>query len=265
MIFLGGNFAFLRDVIFSASGLVFYLATLLPVLCALTFSPLKAFARTCELFFKIMLVGLVICLILGFFFGGFEMPYISFDTTLANFFNEAVNFNFWFGDALFMLLFMENIKVDKTFKTKTYGFLILAMVVLITFMICFFGVFPFTAYNHTYAIYEMSIFTPHIISSGGLNIFPVVTMMFFIILQAAKLFRCATKCCDEIFVAKNNKRIFTIALCAVVTVMLLIFVFPNDQSLFDFTSGWFRWFTLASAFVLPLLLVFTFFKRGEKK
>lgn len=266
--FISGNYAFLRDAIFSTAGKYFYLSIIIPVVVALGFSTMKAFSRTCEFFFAIALAGFLICIALGYFSGSFSMPYLSFDTTGNEFFSSAVEFNYWFGNGLFLLLFMDKIKVEKNFMSSTLLFLGLAFVCVVLFVFCFYGVFGRTSFVHHYTIYDVAVFGPEALDVGRLDLIPVLTMMFFIILQSSIMFRATLVALEDLCEANHEKNVGSVVVCLIASVCLMHFLFANDDMTFSFFQGWFRWFSLVLAYVLPILLLFDFVKvkrrRNEK-
>lgn len=263
--FISGNFSFLRDSIFSTAGKEYYFSIIFPVVVALGFSSLKAFSRTCEFFYAIAFVGFFACILLGFFSGTFSAPIISFDITAGNFFSTALEFNYWFGDGLVLLLFMDKIKVDKHFLQTSIFYVLMSFVCVVVFAICFYGVFGRTSFIHHYTIYDVSVFGPETIEVGRLDLIPVLTMMFFIILQSGIMFRAMLVSLEDFAEAKHDKNIGSIALCLLSSLALAFFLFVNDDKTFTFFQGDFRWFSLVIAFVLPALLMIDLAtKRREK-
>lgn len=260
-LFVQGNYAFMRDSIFSNAGKLLYWSILFTIVISIAYSPMKAFSRTCEFFFLILLVGLIMCIALGFFSGSFELPYISFDISASDFFSDIVSLNFWFGDAVFLLVFMDKVKKDENYNMYVYSYLILAIVILFIFAFCYYGVFPVTAYNHNYAIYDMSVFGPSTVSIGRLDIIPVITMMFYVILQSSLLFKCCKKSIEDFAEAEEKENMGSIILCTIITLVLIVAVFKNDDVVFAFIDSGYKWFTLFISFIFPLFLSFGFFRQ----
>ncbi len=263
--FLSGNFAFLRDAIFATASQYFYLAIIIPVIVALGYSGMKAFSRTCEFFFPVILLGVVICLLLGFFSGSFEFPYFSLDISASKFFSDTFSFSYWFGDALFLLLFMDKIQVDKDYIYNSFKYTIVSFVVVFLYGFCFYGMFNTTAFYHSYGIYEMSIFGPNTFDIGRLDIIPVISMMFLIIIQSTILFRAAMHALCDFAGAKKNRNIGAVVLCTLAIVVLCFFVFYNDERAINFMNSDYKWVANFIAYVVPLFAVIvSLFKRRKK-
>lgn len=263
--FISGNYAFLRDAIFSTAGKYFYLSIIIPIVVALGFSSMKAFSRTCEFFFAIAISGFLICIALGYFSGSFSMPYLSLDTTGSKFFSTALEFNYWFGDGLFLLLFMDKIKVEKNFMGSSMFFLGLSLICVLLFVLCFYGVFGRTSFIHHYTIYDVAVFGPEALDVGRLDLIPVLTMMFFIILQSSIMFRAMLVSLEDFCDAQHERNVGSVVICVLASIALIYFLFANDDQTFRFFQGWFKWISLGVAFVLPILLLFDFVKKRRRK
>lgn len=263
--FIAGNYSFLRDAIFSTAGKYFYLSIIIPIVVALGYSTMKAFSRTCEFFFAIAISGFLICIALGYFSGSFSLPFLSLDTTGGNFFSTALEFNYWFGDGLFLLLFMDKIRVEKNFMGRSLFFLGLSFVCVMLFVFCFYGVFGRTSFIHHYTIYDVAVFGPEALDVGRLDLIPVLTMMFFIILQSSIMFRAVLISLEDFCEASHDKNVGSIVICVLASLALIYFLFANDDKTFSFFQGWFKWFSLGVAFVLPILLLFDLLKRRRRK
>lgn len=262
--FISANYEFLRDAIFSTAGKHFYLSIIIPVVVALGFSSMKAFSRTCEFFFLIAISGFLLCVALGYFSGSFSLPYLSLDTTASEFFSVSLDFNYWFGNSLFLLLFMDKIKVEKNFLRSSIFFTIFSFVCVIIFVFCFYGVFGRTSFIHHYTIYDVAVFGPETLDVGRLDFIPVITMMFFIILQSGIMFRAVLISLEDFCGAKHERNVGSVVTCVLASLALIYFFFVNEDKTFSFFQGWFKWLSLILAFIFPILLLFDIRKRRRK-
>ncbi|MCL2540079.1 MAG: spore germination protein [Firmicutes bacterium] len=140
--------------------------------------------RTCEIFFGLVLAGLIITVISA-------LPSVNLTNILPGFeFGITPSLSgvwqtmLWSGNSLLLLFFMGKIKIEKGFLRKAVIFNGLGGLFLVVFVLIFSAVFDTTAGFFKFAIVNLTQVTPYISDIVRLEWLALITWTFGLVLTA---------------------------------------------------------------------------------
>lgn len=220
-----------------------------PVVNAIAYRGIKAFARTTEFFYVFLLFGLI--LILGL--GVFSQEFFTLNPleNIGNFFSSIAKRSMWFGDGIFILLFIDSFELKKsTAKKVTYDVVLLSITTII-FFISYYVIYQSTSRINGYAISDVIQFSTKFGNVGKLDIFAVLVAIFMLIFQISIYFICAEKCTYKI--VKNKYLSFGLLNILILTLIFGVFHNSITTSIFFVNIGkYLAWFI---SYIFPLLLL----------
>ncbi|MDD2227414.1 MAG: GerAB/ArcD/ProY family transporter [Clostridia bacterium] len=258
------GFSFLKISLFEETTLLIFFVCVVPVINALAYKGLQAFARSLEIFFLLIVAGLFLSTTIWISslsnFGLNIFQNNGFEGFLAGLYN----YSFWFGDFIFLFVIIDKITIENNFGRKLMNYGILACIIYIVFVLSFYYIFQSASFFHTSAIYEVTQFSTRIGNVGKLDFIPIGTVMFLFFYNSAMFLYCSKDCLKRIITAVSDEQslIFINIFCFI----LFYLHFQNLENMVAFATVYLRHFSAFIGYLIPfILLLFYLFGRGKAK
>lgn len=171
------TYVFFRKLIYKDSSNILFLFCFIPIVNYLAIVGLRVMGRTMQLFFPVILVIVLFCVIVGFF--GINSQPIFFQASPQDFFITTLKHFASFGDTIFLFLIMDrvNIKPGKWKVVFCLSGISLVLVCLIS--IVFILSYTYVSFLHPFALFEIMNYVKEY---GGLGRIDIISMVVIIML-----------------------------------------------------------------------------------
>lgn len=258
------TFNFLKLVLYENADLFVYYICLLPVINALAYKGLKSFARTLEVFYFIIIVGVIICSLMwipsitNLSFNIFENN--GWSGLLQSLFKHG----FWFCDFAFLFIILDRIKLENNYGTKIMRYSIFTMAIIVFLVFSYYFIYQSSSFFHASAIFDIMQFSTRLGGVSKLDIIPTMVMMFLLFYQMGMFLYCAKSCYKNVLNTKNNVQ--ALIFINILFILLNYFVFYNFEICIDVYSGIFSYFAILISVIIPFLfLLKLLFSKSQKK
>ena len=170
------TYIFFRNLIYKDADNILFLFCFLPVINHLAISGVRVMGRTAQLFFPIILVVTLFCIVVGFF--GINNTPLFFESTFSDVIFTALKHSSSFGDVLFLFVFMDKIQIKKGQWKVLFSFATIAMIIVAVVTVVFVFSYTYTSFMHPYAIFEIMSYVKEY---GGLGRIDIISMILIII------------------------------------------------------------------------------------
>ncbi len=157
------------------------LICIFPVMNHAVMKGLRPTARTMELLFTFVLLGIFICFFISFF-TNLSLPSF-FVTPAKDILSGSYRYIFLFGDFSLLFLVIDKIEYKKEEEGKLYKFTLFAMAIVVILFVIFFAKYNITAFMHNNALADILVFSVQFNAIGRLDIIAMMTIMTFATFQ----------------------------------------------------------------------------------
>ena len=143
----------------------------LPLLIVLVFCSMRglfSLGRLLECTFPIMFIGLIIASSVGVMRADFTNLLPIFENGFSKV-NALINFSYWFGDYLIIVLFFGRIKVEKKYEFKIILSILLGILLIVCFYIIVYARFGYNTITHTNGISDILQVQPSSSDIGSID------------------------------------------------------------------------------------------------
>ena len=255
------TYMFLRNLIYRDSGNMLFLISVLPVVNFLAFVDLRALGRTIQLFFPIVVFGIVFCVIIGFF--GINGNLLLFQSSLPQILTSAAKNIGCFGDTIFLFLIMDKIEMKKGQAKILFSLQIGAIILVDLVHFVFILSYTYTTFLHPFAIFELMSFVKEYEGLGRIDVISViliVIMMYFLLAIYLKAILC---CTGDIFPSVNPNCF--IVLYDVIVGIFAVAIFFTLGRVILFGKMLLPYVGVVSLIVVPLISIISLVDRKKEK
>ncbi|MDD4110449.1 MAG: GerAB/ArcD/ProY family transporter [Clostridia bacterium] len=265
------GFVFARDVIFTDANLILYIFIMLSIAGSLYLFKLRAFARTLEIFYPIILISLIIILIIPVLTTEVHDIRPLLDIPAPTFLNATFKYLIFSGNFIFALLFMGKVKFDnnkKDFKTL-FGTVLISILMLLIFYFLFNSIFKFTGFLHGNAISDLVQFVPSPSILGNFDIITITIIKLVFILYGGLYTFVMCDSIEEIIRRKKTNKVdsrkwILFSIFALV-LFFVYFVFSTPESLNLFLKDYMSYFITGVLLIVLILYLIEICRRKGKK
>ncbi len=233
-----------------------------PLACFGVIKGLRPLARTIELFYYILITGIVVCLSFSLF-TTLHSP-IFFTSNIKEIGLTMYKHVFTFGDFIFLFLVMDKIEMQGKTSKKIYWNALIGIFLVLALYTIFYCKYHITAFMHNNALSDVVVFTVEFNAFGRLDVIAMVTICFITIFQV-NLFSYAV--CDSlqvIFPKMTNK--FSCGVFIVAYLLLYELYLGKYDVLVQWVNGWEAVLGVVANYVLPIIfLILTVAGRKNEK
>lgn len=256
------SFHFLKLALYDRATIFVYLCCIIPVVDALAFKGLRALGRSLEVFYYVILTGILLCSVIwisslsNFGFNIFE------NNGFLGLIKGVYSYTFWFCDFIFLFIIIDKIKIKNNYGKKfmRYSFFTGAVCFFICF--AFYYIYQNVSFFQTDALFALIQFSSRIGYVGKLDILALYPMIFIMFFQCAMFLYCAKECYKSVLNTRNEVQ--PIIFSNFVIILMYYFYFQNSDNLLSISTDVLSHFGVFVGYVLPLIL-FVFYMINKNK
>ncbi|MEG1499665.1 MAG: GerAB/ArcD/ProY family transporter [Clostridia bacterium] len=227
ILLINESYLYFKQSVFESADIKLFLIIFLGVCCPFVFGRFRAFGRTCEFFYNIIFLGVIVCLFIGFSTQQINLPYFTEDISAMSIFGGLFKRTMWFGDSIVLLAFMGKIDIEPHFVKKTMKKCLLGSFIVLLLFLCYFGLYQITALLHRSAFGDLVIFAPKVSAIGRLDLIPVITAMIMITIQGGIFFSAMECCFSDTFNSRSKFK--NLIVLNTILILLIYIVFDNNE------------------------------------
>ena len=255
-------FSFFKKTLFEEAPISTYLICLLPVITACVYKGLKAFGRTLELFYLVIIIGFVFGSIIWLTQASTFSLTLSASNGLSGLVSGVFDYAFWFGDFFFFILFFDKIQLKKDEVKSLYFFPISSAIVLVVFYFSYFYIYQTTSFTHVNAIVDIIQFATNLGSVGKLDIVQIMVVMFLLFFNSGLHLFCMVECLKNLFPFTHRAQPLIVLNALIIPVFYLLR--SNINNVVIFYSEVLKYFSILIVYLFPLALVLLYFIKHKK-
>ena len=254
------TYVYFKQQIYQDEFIFMALIAFLPVINHAVISGVRAFSRTIELFFGVVIAGFIVCLVISLF-----TPISTPDFFISSgkeFFSALYNHIFAFGDFIILFLIMDRIETKKGQAKHLYFYSIFAMILVVILFYLFYAKYQITAFMHNNALADLLVFSVQFNAIGRLDIIAMLTIMFITLFQMEIFNYAFCDCFVNIFPLLNKNYsivVFDILFC------ILYYVFIGRyETMVTSALFWLPYLAIVINYLLPIVLLVILIIRRRK-
>ncbi len=167
----------------------------------------------------------------------------------------------WFGDGAFFIFFVGNFKTYKGDGVKIILSYLVNALMIIIFLIVFYGIFTSIAFRQKFALTEIAKYTSVISNTGRFDYFAIISLLFSSIISIALPLFFASKILQTIFDIKNIY--LPPAIVVAISFIITVFLYQYYYSIQKIITVYLGWFMLVFGNLFPI--IFSLIKsKGER-
>lgn len=257
------SFSFLKESLYTEATVFIFLLCVLPVITAMAFKGLKGFGRTLEIFYLVIIIGIVMSSAMWLTsISNFSFTFLS-NNGVNGFLSGIFDYSFWFGDFIFIMLFIDKIQLKKNEVKTIYFHTILAGFILLVFYFAFFYIYQTTSFSHLNAISDIIQFSTNLGIVGKLDLFAITVIMFLLFFESGLFMFCLQECMEKVIHFGHKAQ----PLIVINTLIILFFYyfFTNATNFIIFYSDYLKYLSLVTVIIIPILFLLLLIKYKPKK
>lgn len=256
------TYIFFKDLIYKENNTVLFLVCFLPIMNYLAFMGLRIFGRTCQLFFPLIFILALFCVIISFV--GIKSTPLFFQANIGEVLLSSLKHISAFGDVIFLFIFMDKIEFKRGDGKKLLFFPLLSMLMIVLVAIAFYFSYTYTSFMHQYALFEVLGNIKDYGGLGRIDVIAVILIIFISYFQMALYLKCFTES-FYVLLPKLHKQYSLIAF-NIIFVLIVELVIRNLERTILYGENILPYISIISFVIVPLCV--TIFlclnKRGER-
>ncbi len=245
------TYVYFKQQIYQDEFIFMALIAFLPVINHAVLSGVRAFSRTIEMFFGIVIAGFIVCLVISLF-TPISSPYF-FVTSGKDFFLSLYDHIFAFGDFIILFLIMDKIELKKEQTKQLFLYSIFGIVLVVILFYLFYAKYQITAFMHNNALADLLVFSVQFNAIGRLDIIAMLTIMFITLFQMEIFNYAFCDCFVNIFPLLNKNYsivVFDIVFC----ISYYVFI-GKYETMVTSTLFWLPYLAIIINYVLPIIVL----------
>lgn len=253
-------YVYLKDLVYQDEFGFLAIVCFLPVVNHGVICGLRSISRTFELFFYLVIAGILFCFGIAFF-TEISMP-VFFTANPLTIFNTSFKYLFSFGDYLALFVFIEKINLKKNDVKKFLRFVILGILIVSSIFVIFYAKYQITAFMHNNALADLLVFSVQFNAIGRLDIVAMLTIMTLGLFQLEIFQYAFCESFSMVFTKLNNK--FAIAVFDILFFVIYFILIGKYELMINFTTSYLCYFSLLSNFLLPFIIFAVSFSKNKR-
>lgn len=172
------TYVYFKQQIYQNEFIFIAFISFLPVINHAVVTGVRAFSRTIEMFYGIVLAGFIACLVI---FTPISNP--VFFTSNGKMFLSHCILMFFIWRFIFLFLIMDKIQIKKGQEKHLYTYSIIGMLLVITLFYLFYAKYQVTSFMHNNALADLLVFSVQFNAIGRLDIIAMITIMLITLFQ----------------------------------------------------------------------------------
>ena len=254
------TYIFFKDLIYKQVNSVIFLICFLPIINYLSFINFRAFGRTCQLFFPIILIIALFCVLLSFI--SVDSVPLLYQSNLSDIIITTLKHISSFGDVIFLFIFMDKIDYKKGDGKKLFSLVILAIILVVGTSVAFYYSYTYTSFMHPYAIFEVLGNIKDYGGLGRIDVIAVIFVMFLTYFQMAIYLKSYTKCFNVVFTKLNS--IYALVSFDIGFILIVELLIRNLEKTIAYGESVLPYLSLISFFIVPICsIIFLIIKKKQ--
>ena len=247
------SFSFLKRNLYTEATIAVFLICILPATTAFAYKGLKAFGRTLEIFYILIVALITICLLVCIVSSDNLTFSILSSNGIQGFLDATYQYTFWFGDLIFLMYIIGNVKFEKETPRQLIGYSLFSFLLVLLVFVVYFITFQTTSFSHPFALLDIIQFVSEYGTVGKFDIVPISAIMFIIYFQIGMMIYCASSCLNQTIPFKHKAQ--PLIVINIILILMSYIVFNNANSLVIFYSSYLTYFSILISVALPILFV----------
>ena len=254
------TYVFFTKTVYQDGTNLMFLFCFIPIMIHLALSNLRAVGRTAQLFFPLVVLIVLFCLVVGVFgiesfplFSGFSAKQMAMC---------ALRHSMVFGDSMFLFVIIDKINIKKGQWKILFSLATASAVCVCLIFLVFVLLFTYTSFMHPFALFEIISYIKEV---GGVGRIDIISMIVIVILTYFHLgiFLISFK---ESFVSmfKIDAK-YSIVLFFAIFLVVIEYLIVNLQKAIFFGEHFWPFFNGVSYGVLPLFFIICLIKSKRRK
>lgn len=252
------------EVLFDDINWVYFIAPLLTLLGYIAYKNVRTIARTVEMFFLLILIGISLSMLLSLDRIDIANLFPIMPNNSIEVLHSIARCSFSFGDFLLLTIFMGKIDFGKKSMKKIYIYIIGAIFFVVQFYLLFVAIFGDTAISQNLALSELSLSSTRPATIGRLDWMTIIIWTITLILQAGILLYCGKICLEIVFHFKNSYTAITVIEILLLLVIVILYL-SLEQTLRVVTSIPFIVFVIMMQVIIPGVILPLAYYLAKKK
>lgn len=253
-------YVYLKDLVYQDEFGFLALVCFLPVVNHAVVCGLRAMGRTFELFYYLILAGVIFCLAIAFF-TEISIP-VFFTANVGAMFNSAFTHLFSFGDYLVLFVFIDKISLEKKDYKKILSFAFFAIILVLMIFSIFYAKYQITSFMHNNALADLLVFSVQFNAIGRLDIVAMLTIMTLGLFQL-EIFQYAF--CESFVMVFDKLSIkYAIAVFDILFFVIYFILIGKYELMIQLTTQYLSYFSLLSNFIVPIIIACCLFKKKKE-
>lgn len=255
------TYVFFRNILYKDAGNFLFLFCLIPIITHLAISGLRVMGRTAQLFFPVIAIIVVFCVVVGVF--GINTKPLLFDSTALDVVKIGFKHISSFGDTLFLFVIMDRIIVKKGEWKVLFSFAGASMFFVLAVTMVFFLSYTYTSFMHSYAMFEIMSFVKEYGGLGRIDIVSMVLIIIFTYFHLAIYLKAFMISFDEIF--PKISKVYSILTFNILFLIVVEFFIDNLESAVVYSEVVLPYVTILPFVIVPIFALIFFALKKRKR
>lgn len=255
------SYMFLRMQVYQDELELLAIVCILPIINHAVLIGLRAFSRTIEFFYYIIITGLILCLFISLG-NNIGMP-IFLTTPPQNFLTSMYKHIFSFGDYIFLFLIMDKIELKAGEGRKIFRSALFGNALLLALYFLFYSIFRVTAFMHNNALSDIISVSSQYSSVGRIEIISMLTVIFLTFFQLMIFVYSFTNSFVTIFPRLN--KIHGIVLYDLLFFILYVLLLGQYDFFIGITESYLSPVVIFLDYVLAIIAMCIAIKKGRRR
>jgi len=191
------GYIFFTNTVYKDASNMIFLVSFLPVVVYLCHAGIKVLGRTAQLFFPIVFVIVVFCLIVGV--AGIDSVPILSDLNFLSLSGAWLKHLTAFGDTIFLFLIIDKIKIKKGQWKIVFSLALISAFLVTAITVIFVFSFTYTSYMHPFALFEIMSYVQEFGGVGRIDLISMVVIILLTYFHLAIYLYGFTHCFKDVF------------------------------------------------------------------
>ncbi len=240
---------------------VFYYMPLFLLAFYMCFKRIRVLGRLSDILWMITLNGFLTLIALSLSNADFSAILPIGANGLKNIARGTLTSFNWFGDSVFIMLFIGKFKWEKGSALKIFLSFALGAFMVLTFMIIFYAIFTSIAFRQRFALTEISKYTTVINNLGRFDYIGIFMILFSNMFAICLPIYFSSKLLDYIFSIKTKWLSPAIVVATHIIITLCFYEF--FVSIEFFMTNYFAFYFILIGNIVPIIIMLTTLRRNK--
>jgi len=255
------TYVFFRNLIYKDAGNFLFLFCFIPIINHMAICGLRVMGRTAQLFFPVIVIIVIFCLIVGVF--DITSAPLWFEGSALDVLKIGLKHISSFGDVIFLFVIMDRVRVKKGDWKILFSLASVAAILVIAIAFIFMLSYTYTSFMHSYALFEIMSFVKEYGGLGRIDIISMVVIVLFSYFHLAIYLKSFMFSFQEIF--PKISEIYSVLTFDLLFLVVVEFFIVNLESTIFYSESILPYVTIISFAVIPIFSTIFIFTKKRKE